>query len=224
MQRDRTFESYQDLDLAYEARPSYWVEPQEPWGDGRVELIELSTEDETNDNIVASWTPAVSPEPHKAFAYAYRITACLDLARLSPNGRAINTFRAPPRALGSSEAVVVNARRFLVDFAGGDMAYYVPDPSQVEVVATATNGQILRTSLLANSHIDGLRAMFDVSVKSGRNRRSAPVCARGDADAHGDMDLSLDLAVRRGAGVIVLSVFDRTGYRFAVRKRVNTNV
>ena len=48
------------------------------------------------------------------------------------------------------------------------MAYYVPDPSQVEVVATATNGQILRTSLVANSHIDGLRAMFDVSVKSGQ--------------------------------------------------------
>jgi periplasmic glucans biosynthesis protein len=168
MQRDRAFESYQDLDLAYEARPSYFVEPQEPWGDGRIELIELSTEDETNDNIVASWTPAVSPEPQKAFAYAYRITACLDLARLSPNGRAINTFRAPPRALGSSEAVTVNARRFLVDFAGGDMAYYVPDPSQVEVVATATNAQILRTSLVANSHIDGLRAMFDVSVKSGQ--------------------------------------------------------
>jgi glucans biosynthesis protein len=168
MQRDRAFESYQDLDLAYEARPSYFVEPQGSWGDGRIELIELSTEDETNDNIVASWTPATAPEPQKAFAYAYRITACLDLPRLSPNGRAINTFRAPARALGSSEAVAVNARRFLVDFAGGDMAYYVPDPSQVEVVATATNGQILRTSLVANSHIDGLRAMFDVSVKAGQ--------------------------------------------------------
>jgi periplasmic glucans biosynthesis protein len=168
LQRDRTFESYQDLDLAYEARPSYYVEPQGGWGGGRVELIELSTEDETNDNIVASWTPAAAPEPKKPFAYGYRITACLDLARLSPAGRAVNTFRAPPKALGSSEAVAVNSRRFLVDFAGGDLAYYVHDPSEVEVVASTTSGKILRTSVSANNHIEGLRAMFDVSVESGQ--------------------------------------------------------
>jgi periplasmic glucans biosynthesis protein len=168
MQRDRTWESYQDLELGYESRPSYFVEPLGPWGEGRVELIELATQDETNDNIVASWTPATPPEPQKPFSYAYRITACLDETRLSPNGRVVNTFRAPPQALGSSENVASNSRRFLVDFAGGDMSYYVGDPSQVEVVATATNGKVLRTSVAANPHIDGLRAMFDVSVVSGQ--------------------------------------------------------
>jgi len=167
MQRDRAFESYQDLELAYESRPSYFVEPKGNWGTGCVELIELSTEDETNDNIVASWNPATAPEPKKPFNYAYRITACLDGARFSPNGRVVNTFWAAARALGSSEPLAVNSRRFLVDFAGGDMAYYVSDPTEVEVVASATNGQILRTGIAANSHIDGLRAMFDVSVKAG---------------------------------------------------------
>jgi len=33
---------------------SYFVEPKGDWGSGRVELIELSSPDETNDNIVAS--------------------------------------------------------------------------------------------------------------------------------------------------------------------------
>jgi len=47
MQRDRSFESYQDLELGYESRPSYFVEPKGDWGPGRVELIELSTPDET---------------------------------------------------------------------------------------------------------------------------------------------------------------------------------
>ncbi len=167
MQRDRTFESYQDLDLSYESRPSYFIEPMSPWGTGRVELIELATEDETNDNIVASWTPAEPPAPLTAYPYAYKITACLDQARLSPNGRVVNTFTAPAKALGSSEAAAVNSKRFLVDFAGGDLGYYVADPSEVEVVATTTNGQILRKSIAANAHIEGLRAMFDVSVKSG---------------------------------------------------------
>jgi glucans biosynthesis protein len=168
MQRDRSFESYQDLDLGYESRPSYFVEPQSEWGAGRVELIELSTADETNDNVVASWTPEQAPEPLKPFGFAYKITACLDEPRFSPGGRVVNTFRAPPKALGSSEDVAVNSRRFLVDFAGGDLAYYVADPSEVEVVASTTNGQILRKSIAANSHIEGLRAMFDISVKAGQ--------------------------------------------------------
>jgi len=167
LQRDRSFQTYQDLDLPYESRPSYFVEPQGDWGKGRVELIELPTEDETNDNIVATWTPLATPDPGKPFAYAYRITACLELARLSPNGRAVNTFKAPARALGSAEQAPAGARRFLVDFAGGDLAYYVEDPGQVEVVATAVNGQVLRMSIAANPHIDGLRALFDVAVKPG---------------------------------------------------------
>jgi periplasmic glucans biosynthesis protein len=167
LQRDRTFESYQDLDLAYQKRPSYFVEPIGDWGDGRVELIELPTPDETNDNIVASWTPAVAPEAAKPVAYAYRITAGLDMPRLAPNGRVVHTFEAPARSLGSAEPNDPGARRFMVDFAGGDLAYYVADPSQVEAVVTTTKGRVLRSSVLANPHIEGLRALFDVAVKPG---------------------------------------------------------
>ena len=167
MQRDRSFESYQDLELGYESRPSYFVEPKGDWGPGCVELIELSAPDETNDNIVASWVPAVAPASLEPFSYSYRLTAYLDDARLSPNGRAVNTFMAPSRALGSSEKDSPGTRRFMVDFASGDLAYYAADPSQVKVVATASNGAILRARLAANPHIDGLRAMFDVAVKPG---------------------------------------------------------
>jgi len=127
----------------------------------------LSTPDETNDNIVASWVPQTPLEPQRPFSYAYRLTASLDDAGLSPRGRVVNTFTAPPRALGSAEAASSGAGRFLVDFAHGDLAYYVADPSQVEAVATATNGEILRTSVAPNPNIDGLRAMFDVLVKPG---------------------------------------------------------
>jgi glucans biosynthesis protein len=168
LQRDRTFESYQDLDLSYEFRPSYFVEPEGSWGDGRVELIELPTNDETNDNIVVSWTSATPPEPEKPFSYGYRITASLELPRLSPNGRAINTFATSARALGSAEPIRAGTQRFLVDFAGGDLSYYVADPAQVELVVTASNGQVVRASIAANPHIEGLRALFDVAIKPGQ--------------------------------------------------------
>ncbi|ARN81142.1 glucan biosynthesis protein [Methylocystis bryophila] len=167
MQRDRIFESYQDLELAYESRPSYFVEPKGDWGAGRVELIELSTPDESNDNIVASWTPKTPPAPLQPFSYAYRLTASLDDRSLSPSGRVVNTFTAPARALGSAEKARPGACRFLVDFARGDLAYYLTDPSEVEAVATATKGVILRSSVVANPHIEGLRAMFDVAVAPG---------------------------------------------------------
>ena len=132
-----------------------------------VELIELPTGDETNDNIVASWTPAIPPEAGKPFVYAYRITAGLDMLRLAPNGRVVNTFQASAHALGSSERDNPAARRFLVDFAGGDLAYYVADPGQIEAVASATVGTVTRTNVQANPAINGVRAMIDVALKPG---------------------------------------------------------
>ncbi|WP_424361475.1 glucan biosynthesis protein [Methylocystis parvus] len=167
LQRDRTFESYQDLDLAYQNRPSYYVEPMGDWGEGHVELIELPTPDETNDNIVASWTPATPPEAGKPFSFAYRITSGLDMPRLAPNGRVVHTFEAPARALGSSEPENAGSRRFLIDFAGGDLGYHVADVGQVEAIGTTSKGKVIRTIVTPNQHINGLRVLFDVSLPPG---------------------------------------------------------
>ncbi|HBD39751.1 MAG TPA: glucan biosynthesis protein G, partial [Cupriavidus sp.] len=50
MQRDRSFDNYQEIGAWYERRPSAWVEPKGNWGSGRVELVQIPTPDETNDN------------------------------------------------------------------------------------------------------------------------------------------------------------------------------
>ena len=53
LQRDRNFSDYEDLDLAYELRPSYWIEPHEGWGEGRVEFgPNCRPATRPNDNIV----------------------------------------------------------------------------------------------------------------------------------------------------------------------------
>jgi len=64
MQRDRNFSSYEDLEARYELRPSIWVEPVSKWGAGRVELVQIPTPNEANDNIVAYWVPNTVPAPH----------------------------------------------------------------------------------------------------------------------------------------------------------------
>ncbi len=169
LQRDRDFDHYQDLDLAYEMRPSLWVEPRGSWGEGRVELVELPTGHETNDNIVASFVPKDSPEPGKPFTYTYRIVAGLDLTQLSPNGRVLNTWQTVAAALGSAEAPVPGSRRFIIDFTGGDLAYYLNDPQLVEVVPSTSQGTITRSFIVPNVHTKGFRAIIDVQLEPGQS-------------------------------------------------------
>lgn len=168
MQRDRTFEHYQDLDLAYELRPSYWIEPQGDWGEGVVELIEMATSDETNDNVVALWAPKTPLEPGKEFSFAYKLTAMLDSSDLHPGGRVINTYQAKPKALGSGEPVTEGARRFIVDFAGGDLDYHVKQPEKVEIVPSIAYGRIDRAFIVPNQKTKGFRAFIDVVVEPGQ--------------------------------------------------------
>jgi glucans biosynthesis protein len=169
LQRDRDFEHYQDLDLAYEMRPGYFVEPRESWGEGRVELVELPTGYETNDNIVASFLPKNAPEPGKPFSYAYRIAASLNPAQLSPNGRVLNTYQTTAAALGSVEPPVPGSRRFIIDFTGGDLAYYAANPELVEIVPSASQGKIVRSFIVPNVHTNGFRAVFDVQLDPGQS-------------------------------------------------------
>jgi glucans biosynthesis protein len=169
LQRDRNFADYQDIDLAYELRPSYWIEPRENWGEGRVELLELPTTDESNDNIVASWVPKDPIEAGRTLTYGYRITALLNDGRLAPGGRAVATYRTHPRALGSSEPLAPGSTRFIIDFSGGDLAYFDAEPSLVEVVPSASNGRITRSFLAANPHVRGFRAGIDVQIDPGQS-------------------------------------------------------
>src|SRR4029079_2880684 len=57
LQRDRHFENYQDDAVFYEKRPTVWVEPLSGWGVCAEQLLEIPTDAEIHDNIVAYWIP-----------------------------------------------------------------------------------------------------------------------------------------------------------------------
>lgn len=78
LQRGREFSRYEDLDDRYDLRPSAWIEPKGDWGKGTVELVEIPTPDETNDNIVAFWNPETQPEVGKPLDFAYRLHWTMD--------------------------------------------------------------------------------------------------------------------------------------------------
>ena len=168
IQRDRDFSHFQDLDSAYELRPSYWIEPQGDWGEGHLELLERPAADAGKDNILAYWLPKNPFELGKPVSLSYRITASLDLSRLFAAGKVISTYLTPAKALGSSDPAPANAQRFVVDFAGGDLVYYQTQPSSVEVVATASLGKVSTAFLVANPHTKGFRAAIDVQAEPGQ--------------------------------------------------------
>lgn len=168
MQRDRNFETYQDLEAHYHLRPSYWVEPLAPWGEGRIELVELPTNAEVHDNVVAQWTPSRLIEAGQETSFGYRLKAMTAGGNLHPGGKVLNTFAAPARASGSPEPADKGARRFLVDFAGGNLGFYLSDPSLVQVVASASNAKITATSVMPNEHSGGFRATIDVRAEPGQ--------------------------------------------------------
>ena len=74
LQRDRDFEHYQDLETHAERRPSVWVAPREGWGAGRIEVVEIPTNSDTNDNIVVYWVPDKTPKPGEPFPFSYALS------------------------------------------------------------------------------------------------------------------------------------------------------
>jgi glucans biosynthesis protein len=180
MQRDRIFENYQDLEANYHHRPGYWVEPKGQWGEGRVELMELPTPDETHDNVVAYWEPARPYEPGQEVVIDYRLRAVGPTNEMHPGGKAVNTFVAPARNSGSNGASDPQHRRYMVDFAGGDLAFFLTAPDQVQVVPSTSNGEITHTFIVPNEHTGGFRAAIDVKLPAGQSADLRAFLKAGD--------------------------------------------
>lgn len=88
---------------------------------------------------------------------------------MHPGGMALNTYQTQAKALGSSEAIGPGTRRFIIDFSGGDLGYYINDAEKVQIVPTTTKGKIVRTFLIPNPKIDGFRAGIDVQLEKGQS-------------------------------------------------------
>ncbi len=129
LQRDGGFSSYQDLGARYERRPGTWVEPRTDWGAGHVVLVQLPTDAETNDNIVAFWKPASPVEAGAAYHFEWSVGFGPGDAVASGLARVVNTFVGDGGIVGGGN--VPGAYRFVVDFEGGALP------------ATADGGEVL---------------------------------------------------------------------------------
>jgi glucans biosynthesis protein len=140
IQRDRNFDHYQDSESRFQARPSYFVQPRGDWGDGGVELVEIPSDEETNDNIVAYWVPSAPVKAHQTLKYSYTLSAYSESPLWPPAGKVIATRTGTAANPGASNKPS-NRRRFVIDFAGGSLGELNPSQS-VTAALSASHGQI----------------------------------------------------------------------------------
>jgi len=168
MQRQRAFSDYEDLDDNYQKRPSAWIEPKGDWGKGTVDLVEIPTADETNDNIVAFWSPEKLPEPGKPFEYAYRLHWTIEeqqfqapdlgwvkqTLRSTGDVKQSNLIRQPDGSVA-----------FLVDFAGPALAALPEDTAVRSQISVGDNAEVVENNLRYNPETKGWRLTLRLKVK-----------------------------------------------------------
>lgn len=162
MQRDRNFDHYQDDGSFYEKRPDVWVEPLEGWQRGAVQLVELPTNNEIEDNIGAFWNPAKPVKAGDRLDHSYKLYWVLKEPFPPPVGEVVATRVGRGGDPGKPHPPTM--KRFVVDFAGGPLAK-MQRRYDVEAVVTPSRG-VVGTRYVVNvvgTHI--WRALFDLDVK-----------------------------------------------------------
>jgi len=162
LQRDRSFVNYDDDGAFYDKRPGVWIEPLGDWGKGEVQLVELATDDEIHDNVVAYWKPARVPVPGDELAFAYRLHWVATEPFPPAVGRTVATrigrggVPGQPRPAG--------AKKFAIDFEGGPFET-LAQRFDVEPVVDASRGTVSGRYAIKVVGTPRWRAIFDLAVE-----------------------------------------------------------
>nr|WP_217501309.1 glucan biosynthesis protein G [Pseudomonas brassicacearum] len=171
LQRGRDFSHYEDLDDRYDKRPSAWIEPKGDWGKGSVDLVEIPTADETNDNIVAFWSPEKLPEPGQPLDFSYRLHWTLDEASLhSPDSAWVKQTLRSTGDVKQSNLIRQpdGSVAYLVDFEGPSLQALPEDADVRSQVSVGENGEIVENSVRYNAETKGWRLTLRLKIKDSK--------------------------------------------------------
>lgn len=182
MQRDDSFEHYQDFNARYELSPSVWIAPQKDWGAGRLELVEIPSKEDIHDNIMAYWVPdapVTAPGPGQNTepgADAPFMACAYTLYWMAPNvtphslGRAVAT-----RMVRSPDEGTV---RFIIDFESEALNTLPADTGLSSIVETPEASQLLEKQLDKNPVTGGWRLQFKARLPQTEGVMQSILAAR----------------------------------------------
>lgn len=179
MQRDREFENYLD-GVNYDKRPSLWVEPLGDWGPGAIQLIELPTDDEIHDNVVAYWRPEAPARAGDSYRLKYRLYWLGDEPFPPQVARCVATRIGRGGQPGKPRPKGVY--KFSVEFAGAALDPLWGDTVKAEPVVSASSGTVSGAFMEPVPGTKRWRAIFDLTP-TGTDPVELRLYIRGNGDA-----------------------------------------
>ncbi len=178
LQRSRDFRDYQDLEAHYERRPSLWVEPVGGFGAGAVWLVEIPTDAEIHDNVVAFWMPAKQPDPGQRHDLAYRLHW-----GEPPHRPPLATVAATRLGRGGFAGRPADGlRKFVIDFRGGALDK-IAEAKQIEPVITVSEGKTANVEVQRLPGTAGWRLYFDFRPEGGSRPQELRAFLKHGAEA-----------------------------------------
>lgn len=159
MQRARKFSDFADFSAKYHRRPGLWVEPLGEWGRGSVTLVEIPTDKEIYDNIVAYWRPREPLARGAEHRFAYRLTWGMDTPDDMDRARIINTRMGPSFSDRTVVAVDFEAHEKLPD-----------DLSRLTLHTSGNRGRVTDGILQRNPETGGVRLDFGIEPPENRSQ------------------------------------------------------
>lgn len=163
LQRDRDFADYQDDGAFYDRRPSVWVEPLGGWGEGAVQLVQIPTTQEIDDNIVAYWTPKNPVRKGEALSMKYRLYWSDDEPHPPSLARVIATRIGRGGVPG--QPVPTNEKwKFVIDWEGGPLAT-MERRFDIKPIVSVSAGEIEKPYVINVVGTSRWRSFFDVAAE-----------------------------------------------------------
>ncbi len=151
-QRDTNFDHYQDLESRYELRPSLWEIPQGDWGRGHVELVQIPSGDEHNDNIVAFWVPHTPPEAGTVLDFSYLLQWCWADSKYSSKGYVADTHVVEGQ----------DGAQFIIDFQGKTINAIAAQTHLSADISITKGYKIVERQVMKNVVTGGWRLVFQI--------------------------------------------------------------
>ncbi|MDR2337366.1 MAG: glucan biosynthesis protein [Deltaproteobacteria bacterium] len=157
LQRDRRGKHYYDLENEYEKRPSVWVEPLGNWGKGMLQLVEIPSIKDVNDNIVTYWVPEAEIVPEQEYSFKYMLYWCDNIPKKSNVARVDSTLTGTDSI---SSLLEREKRKFVVNFSGKFSETELKE-QLIKPDVYLSEGEILDVSLVYNPLTKGATVYFD---------------------------------------------------------------
>ncbi|MEY4582750.1 MAG: hypothetical protein RL701_7453, partial [Pseudomonadota bacterium] len=164
LQRDRAYEHYLD-GVNYDKRPSVWIEALSDFGEGSVKLVEIPTDDEIHDNIVAFWTPKAPTKAGDALRYKYRLHWLADEPYPATNVAHVAATRIGRGGEPGKPRAARGIAKFVVEFEGKPLDT-TPSTDKLSAEITASTGKVSYVFVEPVGNTKRWRVQFDLTYTS----------------------------------------------------------